>query len=146
MGRTRRLRLDVLNLVGSHWAQQRPLPTRTSHRPTAGCAQLPKPATICDGLQARLGSLTWPIVQRLVDDVVTVSEEEIVAAMQLVMERMKASGACLCWDHGWDGVLLCGHGFGLASWSRNDRGQVSAGCCWRAAQCDSQMGKHLPAG
>lgn len=53
--------------------------------------QLPKPATICDGLQARLGSLTWPIVQRLVDDVVTVSEEEVVAAMQLVMERMKAS-------------------------------------------------------
>ncbi|PRW57516.1 serine racemase [Chlorella sorokiniana] len=51
--------------------------------------QLPKPATICDGLQARLGSLTWPIVQRLVDDVVTVSEEEVVAAMQLIMERMK---------------------------------------------------------
>ncbi|KAL4452087.1 hypothetical protein ABPG75_007749 [Micractinium tetrahymenae] len=51
--------------------------------------QLPKPATICDGLEARLGSLTWPIVRDRVDDVVTVSEEEVVAAMQLVMERMK---------------------------------------------------------
>jgi len=62
--------------------------------------QLPKPQTICDGLQARLGSLTWPIVQRLVDDVVTVSEEEVVAAMQLVLERMKAST-------GWEDGLLC---------------------------------------
>ena len=51
--------------------------------------QLPKPQTICDGLEARLGSLTWPVVRDLVDDVVTVSEEEVVAAMQLVIERMK---------------------------------------------------------
>ncbi|EFN54876.1 hypothetical protein CHLNCDRAFT_56201 [Chlorella variabilis] len=54
--------------------------------------QLPKPVTICDGLEARLGSLTWPIVSRLVDDVLTVTEEEVVAAMQLVMERMKVRG------------------------------------------------------
>lgn len=51
--------------------------------------QLPKPQTICDGLEARLGSLTWPIVRDCVDDVVTVSEEEVVAAMKLVFERMK---------------------------------------------------------
>ena len=51
--------------------------------------QRAKPTTICDGLEARLGSLTWPIVRDLVDDVITVSEEEVVAAMQLVMERMK---------------------------------------------------------
>ncbi|PSC71128.1 serine racemase [Micractinium conductrix] len=51
--------------------------------------QLPKPTTICDGLEARLGSLTWRCVQELVDDVITISEEEVVAAMQLVMERMK---------------------------------------------------------
>ncbi|KAL4437503.1 hypothetical protein ABPG77_003484 [Micractinium sp. CCAP 211/92] len=51
--------------------------------------QLPKPATICDGLEARLGSLTWPIVRDRVDDVITITEEEVVAAMQLVMERMK---------------------------------------------------------
>ncbi|KAL4857181.1 Serine racemase [Chlorella vulgaris] len=52
--------------------------------------QLDKPETICDGLQAATGSLTWPIVQQLVDGVLTVCEEEVVAAMRLVMERMKA--------------------------------------------------------
>ncbi len=36
-----------------------------------------------------MGSLTWPIVRELVDGVVVVSEEEIVGAMRLVMERMK---------------------------------------------------------
>jgi threonine dehydratase len=55
--------------------------------------QRPKPVTICDGLEARLGSLTWPVVRRLVDDVLTVREEEVVAAMQLVMERMKVRQA-----------------------------------------------------
>lgn len=49
----------------------------------------PKPATIADGLQARMGDLTWPIIRDLVDDVVTVTEREIVDAMRLVMERMK---------------------------------------------------------
>ncbi len=57
--------------------------------PPACPRQLPKPATICDGLEARLGSLTWPIVRDRVDDVITITEEEVVAAMQLVMERMK---------------------------------------------------------
>lgn len=49
----------------------------------------PKPKTICDGLQARLGPINWAIVQNLVDDVVVVSEEEVVAAMRLCIERMK---------------------------------------------------------
>ncbi len=48
-----------------------------------------QPQTIADGLRAPLGSLTWPIVRDLVDDVVTVSEREIVAAMRLCFERMK---------------------------------------------------------
>ena len=60
-----------------------------SHSFPLAASQRPKPTTICDGLEARLGSLTWPIVRDLVDDVITVSEEEVVAAMQLVMERMK---------------------------------------------------------
>ena len=38
----------------------------------------------------RLGDLTWPVVRDLVDEVVTVSEEEIVAAMRVCYERMKA--------------------------------------------------------
>lgn len=50
---------------------------------------LPKPNTICDGLQARLGSITWPIVRDLVDDVIEVSEEQVVEAMRLCYERLK---------------------------------------------------------
>lgn len=49
----------------------------------------PKPETICDGLQARLGSITWPIVRDLVDDVIIITEEEVVQAMKLCYERMK---------------------------------------------------------
>ena len=45
--------------------------------------------TIADGLQARLGDLTWPIVRDHVDDVITVEEEEIVNGMRLCYERMK---------------------------------------------------------
>jgi len=47
------------------------------------------PRTIADGLLTSLGELTWPIVRDLVEDVVTVEEEEIVAAMRLSWERAK---------------------------------------------------------
>lgn len=47
------------------------------------------PRTIADGLRTGLGRLTWPVVRDLVDEVVTVSEGEIVRAMRLVFERMK---------------------------------------------------------
>lgn len=47
------------------------------------------PQTIADGLRTSLGTLTWPVIQKYVDDIVTVSEEEIVAAMKLVFERLK---------------------------------------------------------
>lgn len=50
---------------------------------------LPKTDTIADGLQANLGSHTWPIVRDLVDAVVTITEEEIVNAMQVCYERLK---------------------------------------------------------
>lgn len=50
---------------------------------------MPKPRTIADGLQARLGDLTWPIVRDLVDEVVVVDDSEIVAAMRLLFERAK---------------------------------------------------------
>ncbi|MGQ9903354.1 MAG: pyridoxal-phosphate dependent enzyme [Anaerolineae bacterium] len=45
--------------------------------------------TIADGLRTSLGDKTFPIIQRLVSDIVTVEEEEIVHAMRLVWERMK---------------------------------------------------------
>jgi threo-3-hydroxy-L-aspartate ammonia-lyase len=55
--------------------------------------------TIADGQQAPTpGALTWPIISELVDEVVTVSDAQIVAAMRFLFERLKVvaepSGAC----------------------------------------------------
>jgi threonine dehydratase/serine racemase len=47
------------------------------------------PRTIADGLLTSLGEFTWPVVRDLVERVVTVEEEEIVAAMRLAWERAK---------------------------------------------------------
>jgi threonine dehydratase/serine racemase len=47
------------------------------------------PNTVADGLITSLGVLTWPVVRDLVDEVVTVTEEEIVRAMRLSWERAK---------------------------------------------------------
>ncbi len=47
------------------------------------------PQTIADGLRTSLGSITFPIIRKFVDDIVTVSEESIVYAMRLIWERMK---------------------------------------------------------
>lgn len=45
--------------------------------------------TIADGLLTTLGDKTFPIIKKYVKDVLTVSDEEIIAAMKLVYERMK---------------------------------------------------------
>jgi len=45
--------------------------------------------TIADGLLTKLGDKTFPIIMKLVKDVYTVSDEEIITAMKLVYERMK---------------------------------------------------------
>ncbi|HKN25773.1 MAG TPA: pyridoxal-phosphate dependent enzyme [Candidatus Acidoferrum sp.] len=45
--------------------------------------------TIADGLRASLASRTFAILQKLVDGILLVSEEEIVATMKLLWERMK---------------------------------------------------------
>ena len=47
------------------------------------------PATIADGLLTNLCELTFAIIRRHVERIVTVEEDEIVAAMRLVWERMK---------------------------------------------------------
>ncbi len=47
------------------------------------------PKTIADGLLTSLGSLTFLIILKEVDQIVTVSEEGIVAAMRMIWERMK---------------------------------------------------------
>ena len=47
------------------------------------------PDTVADGLRTSLGDLTFAIIQRHVAQIVTVSEEAIIAAMRYVWERMK---------------------------------------------------------
>ncbi len=47
------------------------------------------PNTIADGLRTSLSPLTFSIIKRLTDGILTVSEESIIKAMRLVWERMK---------------------------------------------------------
>jgi threonine dehydratase len=47
------------------------------------------PVTIADGLLTSLGTLTYPIIRKYVDEIITVKEETIVLAMKLIWERMK---------------------------------------------------------
>jgi threonine dehydratase len=47
------------------------------------------PDTVADGLRTSLGDKTFPIIQRDVAQIVTVSEEAIISATKLVWERMK---------------------------------------------------------
>jgi threo-3-hydroxy-L-aspartate ammonia-lyase len=52
--------------------------------------RIPVPRTIADGLQSETpGELTFAVNRRLVDEIVTVSDAEIVAAMRFLLERMK---------------------------------------------------------
>ena len=57
------------------------------------------PRTIADGQQLPIpGELTFPVVEKLVEEIVTVTDDEIVAAMRFLFERCKTvaepSGAC----------------------------------------------------
>lgn len=45
--------------------------------------------TIADGLKTELGDKSFPLMQEYVDRIIRVTEEEIVAAMKLIWERMK---------------------------------------------------------
>ncbi|MEO1062974.1 MAG: pyridoxal-phosphate dependent enzyme, partial [Actinomycetota bacterium] len=60
---------------------------------------IPTPRTIADGLQTTAtAERTFAVMQELVDDVVVVSDDEILAAMRFVFEDLKVvlepSGAC----------------------------------------------------
>jgi threonine dehydratase len=48
-----------------------------------------KKFTIADGLRTNVGEPNFAIIQRYVDDIVTVSEEAIVSAMRMIWETMK---------------------------------------------------------
>jgi len=45
--------------------------------------------TIADGLKTQLGDKNFPLIQKYVNSIIRVTEEEIVNAMQLIWERMK---------------------------------------------------------
>jgi threonine dehydratase len=48
-----------------------------------------EPKTIADGLLTSLGQINFPIIRDHVSDIYVVSDDEIVAAMKLVFQRMK---------------------------------------------------------
>jgi threo-3-hydroxy-L-aspartate ammonia-lyase len=51
---------------------------------------IPPPPTIADGLRVQIpGELTFPIVQQLAEDVLTVSDEEMIETLGFVLTRMK---------------------------------------------------------
>ena len=45
--------------------------------------------TIADGLKTELGDINFPIIQQGVEKIIRVTEEEIIAAMKLIWERLK---------------------------------------------------------
>lgn len=57
---------------------------------TGEIVHIDTPRTIADGAQTQhLGHLTFPIIRRDVDDILTVSDEVLVACMRFFAERMK---------------------------------------------------------
>jgi len=50
---------------------------------------IPNPQTICDGLRAPLGSLTFPIISAHVSEILPVSDGETIDAMRLIWEVLK---------------------------------------------------------
>jgi threonine dehydratase len=72
------------------------LPSMLRAIENGGPVTLPPDATIADGIAVRrAGDLTVPLVQRYVDEIVTVDEEEIANAIMVLLEREKtlAEGA-----------------------------------------------------
>ena len=68
-----------------------PLGADDAARSRAAGTRIPQtaPKTIADGLLTSLGELTWPVIRDLLDDIVTVREDEILTAMRLAWERAK---------------------------------------------------------
>lgn len=79
---------------------------------------IPPPTTMADGLRVRTpGALTWPVVKARVDRIVTVTEDDLLAAMAYGLQHLRvvlepsgaaALAACLTEGQGRCGVLLSG--------------------------------------
>ncbi len=52
-------------------------------------ANKPTADTVADGLKTMLGEVTFNIISKYVEEIIRVTEREIIAAMQLIWERMK---------------------------------------------------------
>jgi threonine dehydratase len=52
-------------------------------------ANKPTADTVADGLKTMLGEITFNIISKYVEEIIRVTEREIIAAMQLIWERMK---------------------------------------------------------
>jgi len=84
--------------------------------------EIPVPKTIADGLQVTApGKLTFPIIRDLVEDILLVSDQELISTLRFILERMKiliepsgAAGAAAVFHRKSDfagkrvGVLLSG--------------------------------------
>jgi threonine dehydratase len=84
--------LAVTGLVpGARVVGAEPAGADDAARSLAAGRRLPaeSPRSICDGLLTSLGERNFPIIQRLVHAVWTVTDAEVVSAMRLVFERMK---------------------------------------------------------
>ena len=57
---------------------------------TGSIVKIDTPKTIADGAQTQaVGHLTFPVIQALVDDIVTVSDAQLIEAMRFAASRMK---------------------------------------------------------
>lgn len=80
-------RLDGVRVVGVQAKECAPYPSSLAARRPVGARSS---RTIADGVAIkRPGELTLPLVDRYLDDVVTVSDDEIAEAMVLLLERSK---------------------------------------------------------
>jgi threonine dehydratase len=80
-------RLDDVRVVGVQAEECAPYPSSLAARRPVGARSA---RTIADGVAVkRPGELTLPLVDRYVDDVVTVTDDEIAQAMVLLLERSK---------------------------------------------------------
>ena len=59
---------------------------------------MPKPQTIADGLQGRMGDLTWPVVRDLVDAVVTACPVQHTHESLLRLTWLKFMESCLLYE------------------------------------------------
>ena len=94
--------------------------------------EIPYPTTIADGAQATaLGALTFPLIQRGVDDIVTVTDQQLMQSLRFFAERMKIvveptgalayAGAChggLALGGKRVGVIISGGNVDLARYAR----------------------------